>query len=118
MIIGHLSNENREELGLDLLVQCIKVKSEDLLENTFITLTLNMMGICYSVQVPKHEADDPKNITDAWTQLIHDFGVYHMLGQSKRIQDGVRELTPEEMAIIEASPSNQKKSKKKLSLVK
>lgn len=110
MIIGHLTKEKIEEIGIDKFVQCVKFTSEDKLENTFITLSLNVLGIIYSVQVPKIEANDPKNIEDAWSQLIHDFGVMHMMGQSKRIQDGSRELTEEEHKMLEAkrAPKNRK----------
>lgn len=110
MIIGALTKENHEEIGIDLFVQCVKFTSEDKLENPYITLTLNVLGVLYSVQVPKTEADDPENIKQAWQQLIQDFGVMHMLGQSKRVQDGSRELTEEEIKLMEAQkkPKNRK----------
>lgn len=111
MIIGStLSKEQMEEIGIDCFVQCVKFTAEDKIENTYITLTLNVLGIMYSVKVPKHEADDPKNIQDAWGQLISDFATFHMLGQSKRIQDGNRDLTEDEVKILEAdlTPKNRK----------
>lgn len=109
MIVGAtLTPEQIEEIGMDLFVQCVKFKAEDKLENTFITVTLNVLGVLYSVQVPKHEANDPKAIHDAWAQLIQNFGVMHMMGQTKRVQDGSRELTEEEQKILEASKKPKK----------
>jgi len=90
-----------EEYGYDLFGQCIKCTIEEKIEDTFVTLSLNILGVIYSVQVPKHEMADPKNVKDAWTQLIRDFGVCHMLGQSKRVQDGHRDLTEEEQKMLE-----------------
>lgn len=110
MIIGHLTKEQIEEIGIDLFVQCVKFTSEDKIENPYITLSLNVLGIIYSLQIPKHESNDPENIKAAWQQLIHDFGVMHMLGQSRRVQDGSRELTEDEQKIVEAkkAPKNRK----------
>lgn len=97
MIIGStLSKERMEEIGIDQFVQCVKFKADEKLEDTFITLTLNVLGILYSVQVPKHEAHIESNIADAWRQNIQEMGIWHLLGQNKRIQQGSRELTDEE----------------------
>jgi hypothetical protein len=101
-----LTTDQMEEIGMDQLVQCIKFKAQDNLEDTFVTITLNILGIMYSVRVPKHEADSVKNIQDAWAQVIQDFGVYHTLGHSKKIQHGSRDLTDEEQKIIDVSPKS------------
>jgi hypothetical protein len=99
IIKPQLTEQEIIELGMDLMVQCIKFTVEDKLENPYITLGLNVLGVIYSVNVPKHEADDAHNIKCAWEALIKDFGVMHMMGQSKRIQDGHRELNEEELKV-------------------
>ena len=113
MIIGHLTKEQIEEIGMDLFVQCVKFAAEDKIENPYITVSLNVLGIIYSCQVPKTESNDPENIKAAWSQLIKDFGVMHMMGQSKRIQDGSRELTEDEIMFLEGdkTPKNRKQKR-------
>lgn len=101
IITLRMNNEKIIDIGMDLMVQCIKFNVEEKIEDPHITLSLNILGIVYSVQVPKHEANDPHNIKCAWEQLIQDFGVMHMMGQSKRVQDGHRDLTEEESKIME-----------------
>ena len=118
MIIGHLTTAQIEDIGMDLFVQCVTFKAEDKLENPYVTVTLNVLGVMYSVQVPKLEANDPENIKAAWSQLIKDFGVFHMLGQSRRIQDGNRELNEVEISAIEAAKAKRaRKEERKLKLV-
>lgn len=106
-IIGaELTKEQIIEIGMEQVVQCIKF---DVIETELTkTIQLNVLGIIYSVNIPKHEATDPKNIYDAWMQLIHSFGVCHTLGQKGNIQHGSREISEEEMKLIEDSPSNKK----------
>lgn len=94
-------------VGLNLFGQCIDFKVDEKLEDTFVTFKMNIMDICYSVQVPKHEMDDINNVRSAWKQLIQDFGIRHLLGQSKVIQSGNRDLTDEE---IKAQEKQKKKS--------
>lgn len=108
IITLRMNSEKIIEIGMDLIVQCIKFNVEDNLEDPHITLSLNILGIIYSVQVPKHEANDPHNIKCAWEQLIQDFGVMHMMGQSKRVQDGHRDLTEEELKIMEENKNATK----------
>lgn len=104
MIIGATPTpEQIIEVGIDLMVQCISFNVEPGEIET--KLSLNIMGIIYSVTVPTHELSDPKNIKDSWSQLINDFSVFHLLGQTKRIQDGNRELEDDELAILESKSS-------------
>ncbi len=104
MLIGtKLSKERMEEIGIEQFVQCVKFAAEDKIENTYVTLTLNVLGILYSVQVPKHEADNEQNIIDAWRQNIQEMGIWHLMGQKKRVIDGHRELTEGEQKAKEES---------------
>jgi hypothetical protein len=96
-----LTHDQIEEIGIDNFVQCVKFTVSERLEDPFIILNLNVLGVIYGVKVPKHEAGDPQNITDAWKQLISEFGVFHLLGQSKRIQHGSREETEGEAKVRE-----------------
>lgn len=97
MLIG--LKDQMLDKGMDLVSQCIKFDVQMLEIQT--TLSLNVLGVVYSVTVPTHEMTDPKNVEDAWKALIQDFGVFHMLGQSKRVQDGHREATEEELKMKE-----------------
>lgn len=100
MIIGAIpTKENMIEKGMDLVVQCIKFDAE--VGEVTTILTLNILGVIYSVSVPTHEMSEEKNLEDAWKQLIRDFGVCHLLGQSKRVIDGHRDATEGELKIME-----------------
>lgn len=102
MLIGVTpSKDQMIEKGIDLLVQCIKFDA-DIGEVTTV-LSLNVLGIVYSVSVSTHEMSEESNLEAAWKALIQDFGTFHMLGQSKRVQDGHRELTEEESKALEES---------------
>ena len=69
-----MSNEQIIEVGMDIMVQCIKFNVIDELDKPHITLQLNILGVLYGVQVPKHEIQE-NNIIDAWKQIIEQFGV-------------------------------------------
>ena len=98
----NLNNDQIIELGMEQVVQVIKFNVIDELDKPHIVLQLNVLGIVYGVMVPKHEINQ-KNIIDAWTQVITQFGIMHMKGQKYNIQDGSRDLTDEEYKIIEES---------------
>ena len=100
-----LTHSQIEEVGIDTFVHCVKFTVSERLEDPFIILNLNVLGIIYGVKVPKHEAGDLNNISDAWKQLITEFGIYHTLGQSKRIQHGSREETEGEAKAREEASS-------------
>lgn len=100
-----------EKMGWELLGQCLNLKVEEKLENTFATFTLNFLGVAYSLQVPKHEMNDPKNWRDAWGQLITEVAIKHELGASKFFKDGSRDLTDVEMRIMEESRAKDEKNK-------
>lgn len=95
-----MSNDKIIEAGMDYMVQCIKFNVVDELENPYVTLQLNVLGVIYGANVPKHELQE-QNVKDAWKQIIQEFGVMHMKGQSYKVQDGSRELTDEEYKILE-----------------
>lgn len=100
MLIGITpSKEQLIDKGMDLVSQIIKFDAE--VGEITTVLSLNVLGVIYSVSVPTHEMSEPKNVEDAWKALIQDFGVFHMLGQSKRVIDGSRELTEEEIKLLE-----------------
>lgn len=102
MLIGIApSKDQMIEKGMDLMVQCIKFDAD--IGEVQTVLSLNILGIVYSVSVPTHEMSEESNLEAAWKALIQDFGVFHMLGQSKRVQDGRRELTEEESKALEES---------------
>lgn len=94
-------------VGINLFGQCIDFKVDEKLEDTFVTFKMNIMDICYSCQVPKHEMNDVKNVRAAWGQLIENFGIRHLMGQNKVLQGGTRDLTDEE---IKAQEEQKKKS--------
>lgn len=97
----NMSNDKIIEAGMDMMVQCINFNVVDELDKPYVTLQLNVLGIIYGANIPKHELQK-SNVDDAWKQIIQEFGVMHMMGQSKKVQDGSRELTDEEHQIIEA----------------
>lgn len=88
------------EQALDIFVECVKFSVEDNLQDPFITLRMNVLGIVYGATMPKHEINSD-NVKQCWKQIIEQFGVYHMLGQNKRVVDGSRDLTDEEQRILE-----------------
>ena len=88
------------DIGMTLVAQCFKFDVKDELESTDIRISINFLGIIYSVIVPKLEANDEKNIQDAYKQLIEMIGVCHMMGQKANIRDGSRKLTDEEAKIL------------------
>lgn len=94
-------------VGYNLFGACINMSVDEQLEDTFATFKMNILGICYSVRVPKHEMNDINNVRSAWLQLIQDFGIRHELGQSKHFHEGSRDLTEEE---IKARDDMNKKS--------
>lgn len=96
----NMSNDKIIEAGMDVMVQCIKFNVIDGLESPFVTLQLNVLGVIYGANVPKHELQE-QNIKDAWKQIVQEFGIMHMKGQSSKIQDGSRDLTDEEYKILE-----------------
>jgi len=89
-----------EKMGWELIGQSMNLRVEEKLENTYATFTLNFLGISYSVQVPKHEMNEPSNWRDAWGQLLSEIAIRHELGNSKLYKHGSRELTEEESAIL------------------
>ena len=95
------------EKALDLFVECVKFSVEDNLQDPHITLRMNMMGIIYGATISKHEINSD-NVTQCWRQIIEQFATYHLLGQSKRVIDGSRELTEAEIKTLEESESSQK----------
>lgn len=97
----NLSNKDMIEIGMDLVVQIIKFEVDDKLEDTFITLKLKVLDIVYSVCVPKHEATDPKNIRDGWSQLIEMFVIRHGMGNKQVYQEGSRKLTDQELELLD-----------------
>lgn len=108
LILNKMTKERAEEIGIDLLVQCIKVNYEEKPEDTFVTLSLNVLGVIYYATISKYEVDDFHNVQDCWKALIEQFGFCHMMGQSKRVQDGKRDLTADEKAILNHSTIEQK----------
>lgn len=100
LITNNLTNEQIIEIGMDIMVQCIKFNVIDEIDKPHIILQLNVLGIIYGVMVPKHEINE-KNIQDAWKQVVEQFGVMHMKGQKYNIQDGSRDLTDEEYHALE-----------------
>lgn len=90
-------------VGLNMFGYCIDFKVEEKLEDTFVTFKMNILDICYSVQVPKHEMDNIQNVRDAWAQLIHDFAIRHAIGNNKVYTDGSRDLTEEELKVKESA---------------
>lgn len=90
------------EQALDLFVECVKFSVEDNLQDPYITLRMNMMGIIYGATMPKHEVNSD-NVKQCWRQIIEQFATYHLLGQSKRVIDGSRELTEEEHKLLETN---------------
>lgn len=97
------SNMNENEIieqALDIFVECVKFSVEDNLQDPFITLRMNVLGVVYGATMPKHEINSD-NVKQCWKQIIEQFGVYHMLGQNKRVVDGNRDLTDEEQRILE-----------------
>lgn len=106
-IVGaELKKDQIIDIGMDKVTQIIKF---DVIEEELTkVISLNVLGIIYSVTVPAHECSDPKNIGDAWDQLLQSFGVCHLMGQKSNITHGSRELSDEEIALIESSPSNKK----------
>ena len=92
-----------EKMGWELLGQCFNLRVEEKLENTYATFTLNFLGVAYSLQVPKHEMNDPKNWRDAWGQLLSEVAIKQELGAQRFFKDGSRELTEDEQRILEGS---------------
>ena len=110
LVINEKMNAGKAvDIGMDVFVECVKFGYEDNLEDTFITLSLNVLGVIYSLTISKYEADDPNNIKDGWKALVEQFGVYHLIGQSKRIQDGSREITADEKAIMNGETNEEKR---------
>lgn len=104
MIIGTTpTKEQIIETGMDFMVQCITFDAD--IQEITTRISLNILGVVYSVDVPTHELSDPNNVKSAWRQLIRDFGVYHLMGQDRRVQDGHRDLTEEESKVLEESKS-------------
>ena len=91
-----------EKMGWELLGQSLNCRVEEKLEDTFATFTLNFLGVAYSLQVPKHEMNDPNNWRDAWGQLLSEVAIKQELGAQKFFKDGSRDLTDEELKILEA----------------
>ena len=92
-----------EKMGWEILGQAFNLKVEEKIENTYATFTLNFLGVAYSLQVPKHEMNDPKNWRDAWGQLLTEVGIKQELGAAKFFKHGSRELTEEESKALEES---------------
>lgn len=88
------------EQALDIFVECVKFSVEEKLEDPFITLRMNVLGVIYGATMPKHEINQ-ENVKQCWKQIIEQFGIYHMLGQNKRVVDGSRDLTDEEQRLLE-----------------
>lgn len=86
-----------EKMGWELLGQAFNLRVEEKLENTYATFTLNFIGVAYSLQVPKHEMNDPNNWRDAWGQLLSEIAIKHEMGASKFFKDGTREATEGEL---------------------
>ena len=106
MLIGvGPTKEQIIDKGMDLMSQCIKFDAE--IGEVTTVMSLNVLGIVYSVSVPTHEMTEPSNLEAAWKALIQDFGVFHMLGQSRRVQDGSREMTEGEIKALEESKSSR-----------
>lgn len=99
-----------EKMGWELLGQCFNLRVEEKLENTYATFTLNFLGVAYSLQVPKHEMNEPKNWRDAWGQLLAEVAIKHELGAQKFFKDGSRELSDIEMQLLEDQDAKIKKS--------
>jgi hypothetical protein len=101
MLHGVMTKEKAEELGVDQFIHCVKFNYLDDPEDTSILLQLNVLGLVYGVRIPRFESNDEQNIIDGWRQCIQEFGTYHMLGHSKKIQHGSRKLSEEESKILE-----------------
>ena len=118
MIIGVTpTKEQMEEIALDLFVQCVKFECIDKLENPFIELKMNVLGLIYGVQIPKNEIT-PENVKEGWKQVIEQLGVAQMLGVRKTYVDGSRELSESELALMEkADEKRKRKEERKLKLL-
>lgn len=100
MIIGApLTKEQIIDIGMDLTSQLFKfdVKQEEL--STIIQL--NVLGIVYSVNMPTSETNDEKNVKDAWKQALESFGVCHLMGQKANVVHGSRDLSDDELKLLE-----------------
>lgn len=81
-----------EQTGIELLGRCIETYVEDNPNETFVKPTLKIMGITYSVQVPRDEAN-LKGFVDAYLQIIELFGATHLSGQATRVKNQGLEIS-------------------------
>ncbi len=105
--MNQITETDAAGVGYNLFGQCVHMRVDEKLEDTFATFKLNVMGVLYSLRVPKHEMNDINNVRSAWTQLLQEFAIRHELGQSKAFHDGSRDLTEEE---VKARDEQKKKS--------
>lgn len=108
---------NAEEMGMmgiELLGQCVDATAEQLPDQPEYLFKLKILDIVYSAVIPKNEAESETGAKEAWKHLLEKFFMRHAAGNRALYNEGNRELTDEEKAIIEM-PVNRKQRREKRS---